>query len=138
MEITTRYAGDMRFESGEGAARVTMDGAREAGGAGEAPTPKHLVLHGLAGCTGMDVAFMLHKQRIPFQDFSIHVEADQTSIHPKVFKTIRVVYRISAAGEHRRKVERAVEQSRTTFCGVSAMLARGATLTHEIEFTALP
>jgi putative redox protein len=59
MRITTRCSGGLRFSGDPGAAHVVMDATPESGGKGEAPTPTEIVLHGLAGCTGMDVAAML-------------------------------------------------------------------------------
>ena len=133
MKVRTEYQGGMRFASGEGDARVVMEGKPEAEGRPAAPTPKQLVLHGLAGCTGLDVATMLERQRVPFSGLVVEAEAEQTTAHPKVFKTIRVVYRIRARAEDRAKVERAIELSQEQFCGVSAMLRLGATLEHRLE-----
>lgn len=134
MKARTEYQGGLRFSSGEGDGRVVMDAKTEVGGRGVAPAPKQLVLYGLAGCTGMDVAAMLEKQKVPFAALSVEAEAEETSTHPKVFKTVRVTYRIRARAEDRPKVERAIELSQTRFCGVSAMLRQGATVEHRLEF----
>ncbi|MBN1771976.1 MAG: OsmC family protein [Deltaproteobacteria bacterium] len=137
MRVRTEYQEDMRFASGVGDARVVMSGRAEADGGSEAPTPKQLVLHGLAGCTGLDVATMLERQKVPFEGLVVEAEAEQTNAQPKVFRTIRVVYRIRARAEDRPKVERAIELSQAQFCGVSAMLRRGATLEHRLDFEPL-
>lgn len=134
MKIAANYKGNMRFESGEGDSRVAMDAVPEAGGRGEALTPKQMVLQGLAGCTGMDVAAMLTKKGVMFEDFSIDIDAEQTEIHPKVFKRIKIIYRIKAAPEDRANVERAIEQSKNRFCGVSAMLGKTAEISWELDF----
>lgn len=134
MKATTRYEGQRRFAGGEGAARVVMDGTVETGGRGEAPTPKEMVLQGLAGCTGLDVAAMLEKQGIPFSEFTVEAEASQTQAHPRTFKRIHLRYRIRVAEADRPRVERAVELSETRFCGVSAMLQRAAEIERTIEF----
>lgn len=126
MKVTTEYAGGMRFAGDGGGARIVMDAKPEAGGQGEAPTPKEIVLHGLAGCTGMDVAAMLEKRGVAFSGFAIEVEAEQTEAHPKVFKRIAITYRMAAREEDRAAIERCIELSETRFCGVSAMLAKSA------------
>ena len=131
MKISTSYKGEMRFASDD-ALSVIMDAATQGGGKGEAPTPKQMVLHGLAGCTGMDVAMILGKKKVVFENFQIDVEAEQTQYHPKVFKSIKLTYRFTANPEDRPAIERAVELSRENFCGVSAMLEKTATLEHEI------
>ena len=134
MKITTSYAGNMRFKSRESSA-VVMDAAVEGGGTGEAPTPKQMVLHGLAGCTGMDVAAILKKKKVDYEDFTIDIEAEQTQYHPRVFKTIKISYRFVADPAARPDIERAVALSRENFCGVSAMLEKTAEITDEIIIT---
>ncbi len=133
MQITTSYQGNKRFHSGDGAASVTMDAAAASGGRGEAPTPKAMVLHGLAGCTGLDVATILEKKKVTWDRFDIDVAAEQTSTHPMVFKTIHITYRFVADEADRPHIERAIELSKNQFCGVSAMLAKSAQITHTLE-----
>lgn len=134
MKISTTYQGGMRFTS-EGAVSVVMDAAESAGGKGEAPTPKQMVLHGLAGCTGMDVAAILGKRKVPYEHFSIDVEAEQTEYHPKVFKSVKLTYRFVANPDDRKKIERAIALSKESFCGVSAMLEKTAKIESELIIT---
>ena len=114
-----------------------MDASREADGLGEAPSPKQLVLYGLAGCTGLDVAVMLERQKIGFEDLEVEVDADLTGSNPKVFKRIRITYRLAADPAARPKVERAIELSEERFCGVSAMLRNTAEITWELDLRPL-
>jgi putative redox protein len=134
MKIETVYQGGMRFAA-EGPVSTIMDAAVEVGGKGLAPTPKQLVLHGLAGCTGMDVAAILAKRKVSYDHFSIDVEAEQTEHHPKVFKHIKVTFRFTADPADRSKIERAITLSRENFCGVSAMLDKSATIETELILT---
>ena len=131
MEISTRYEGDLRF-SDSGAVPVVMDAPTQGGGKGEAPSPKQMVLHGLAGCTGLDVVAILGKKKVAFEDFRLEVTAEQTRHHPKVFKAINLVYRFVANPDDRPAIERAVTLSKENFCGVSAMLEKSATIEHEV------
>ncbi len=132
MKISTTYQGDMRFAS-EGPVSVVMDAAEAANGRGEAPTPKQMVLHGLAGCTGMDVAAILKKKKVAYDRFTIEVEAEQTAHHPKTFREIHLTYRFVADPDDRPKIERAIELSRENFCGVSAMLEKSAAIESTLE-----
>jgi putative redox protein len=134
MKIETTYQGEMRFAD-QGAISTVMDASAESGGRGEAPTPKQMVLHGLAGCTGMDVAAILKKRRVNYDVFSIAVEAEQTAHHPKVFKSIKITYRFTADPADREKIERAIVLSKENFCGVSAMLEKTATIEDELILT---
>jgi putative redox protein len=137
MKVATRYQGQMRFSSGDGAAKVVMDAKPAVGGRGEAPTPKEMVLHGLAGCTGLDVAAILNKKRVRFEDFEVRAEAEQNDSHPVVFKRIKITYHLKADPADRTHVERAIELSEKQFCGVSEMLRQSAEITWELELDPL-
>jgi putative redox protein len=138
MKVRTRYQGQRRFDSGEGVARVVMDAAADADGLGEAPTPKQMVLHGLAGCTGLDVAVMLERKKVRFEELEVEVEAEQTRAHPRVFKTILITYRVAADPADRAAIERAIQLSEERFCGVSAMLGKTAHIETALELRPLP
>ncbi len=135
MKISTNYDGRMRFTSGEDVSRVVMDAAPLVGGLGKAPSPKKMVLHGLAGCTGMDVAAILKKKKVEYDNFSIDVEADQTRSHPRVFNEIKMVFRFTADPEDRSHIETAIKLSKGQFCGVSEMLGKTASITWDLEIT---
>lgn len=137
MKVTTTYQGEMRFASGDGPAKVVMDAGVKVGGKGEALTPKMMVLQGLVGCTGMDVAAILARKKITFEALTINAEATQTSSHPKIFETISLTYRVKAAENDRKQVEKAIRLSQENFCGVSEMLRKSATITWSLELDEL-
>jgi len=137
MRIKTRYQGKMRFADGDGPARVIMDAPAAAGGLGEAPTPKAMVLQGLVGCTGLDVAGLLDRAKVPFEDLEVEAEATQTKTTPKVFGEIELTYRIRTEGSNRPAVEKAIRDSQERFCGVSAMLKKTAQLSWKLELEEL-
>ncbi len=95
-------------------------------------SPKRLLLTALAGCSGMDIASLLPKMRVPFTSIVISVRGTLAEDHPKSYTHIHVTYEIGASEEYREQVERAVELSETKYCGVSAMLRKAATITHDI------
>jgi len=111
---------------------VPIDADKSVGGEGKGPKPKGLMLTALAGCTAMDVISILRKMKIEPESFSVETEADLTDDHPKVFKAIRIVYRLRGKGIERSKVEKAVELSQDKYCGVSAMLKMAAPIEYEI------
>lgn len=137
MKVSTSYQGNMRFASGEGAAKVVMDAKPEVGGQGEALTPKEMVLQGLVGCTGMDVAAVLTKKGVRFDDLTIEAEATQTRTSPKVFDSIQMVFHVKAAEEDRAQVEKAIKMSQKLFCGVSEMLRKTATVEWTLDLQPL-
>jgi putative redox protein len=132
MQIKTSYQGNMRFSHGAEGAQAVMDAGTEVGGLGEALSPKQMVLQGLAGCTGLDVVTMLNRRKVRFENFSIEIEAEQTTNHPRVFKEILITYKMKAAQEDRQVIERMITLSEKQFCGVSAMLGKTAKISWEL------
>lgn len=114
---------------------VRLDTVAESGGNNSGPSPKKLLLAGLAGCSGMDVVSILAKMKQPLTWFNIRVEAEQTDDHPKVYKTIRIVYEFKKSdGLDAEKVSRAVQLSQDTYCGVAAMLRKGSEIQFDIVY----
>lgn len=109
-----------------------IDTSEKFGGENFGPSPKSLLLAGLAGCTAMDVVSILRKQKI--KDFEIEVEVitELTDEHPKVFKDIELLYRFKGTDLSKEKVKRAIELSMNKYCGVSAMLKKNSEITYRI------
>jgi len=109
---------------------ITMDGPEKLGGSNAGVRPKELLLIGLAGCTGSDVVSILQKKRVKLTDFEINIAAQQCEPHPKVFTHIDLEYVFYGKDIKGKDVERAIELSTTTYCGVSAMLSKAMTINH--------
>jgi putative redox protein len=132
-KINTVWKEKMAFDSQLGNHTIRMDTMPEMGD-DSGPSPKQLVLAGLAGCTGMDVASLLKKMRVEYDSFEIYTEADLTEEHPKVFSEIRLVYRFKGENIDKAKVEKAVNLSKDRYCGVSAMLKKNSPIHFRIEY----
>lgn len=122
------------FEADIGQHRIGMDAGSDAGGQDRGASPKKLMLASLAGCTGIDVVSILEKMKVSYTGFRIHIEADLTDEHPKIYNQVRIRYEISLAEADRPKMERAVQLSMEKYCGVSAMFSHFATVSPEIVF----
>jgi putative redox protein len=109
---------------------ITMDGPEKLGGNNAGVRPKELLLMALAGCTGSDVVSILLKKRSNLTDFEINITAQQTEEHPKVFTQIDLEYVFYGKDLKVNDVERAIELSTTTYCGVSAMLRKAIKINH--------
>lgn len=109
---------------------ITMDGPEKLGGSNAGVRPKELVLMALAGCTGSDVVSILQKKRVKLSDFEINITAQQSENHPKVFTHIDLEYVFYGKDIKGKDVERAIELSTETYCGVSAMLQKAMTINH--------
>lgn len=130
MKTSTKWKHDGVFESHQhGSAKsFTIDTNKL-----EGPGPKSLLLSGLAGCSGIDIVDILKKQRVVFSDFSIDVEAEVTTEHPKVFKDIFVIYTIRTDPSNEEKVRKAIDLSLDKYCGVSAMLKKNSAIHYKLQ-----
>ncbi len=133
MKVKAIQTGDLSFEVDQFGHKYTVDTKKEYGGNDSGPSPKALLLGGLLGCSGMDIASILQKMRIEYDSLSMTAEADQTEKHPMVYKDIFVEYFIKGNDDlDIEKIKRAVELSITTYCGVAAMLRKNSPIHYKI------
>ncbi len=130
--VKARWLNDLAFEAEVDGHKVYMDSSLEHGGKNTGPRPKPLMMVALAGCTGMDVAAILKKMRENVEELTVEVEGDVTEKHPKRFESMKVIFRVKGKGLNRKNVEKAVNLSKTRYCGVSANYAEAFPITHEI------
>ncbi len=89
-------------------------------------SPMELILVGLAGCTGMDIASILQKERQPFVDLKVRVRGKKASDYPTVFTEFVVTYLVWGEGISPEAVERAIRLSEEKYCSVGIMLNKAA------------
>jgi len=97
-----------------------------------ANSPMELVLIGLCGCTGYDVASILTKKREPFTSLEVRAEGEKAPTPPSVYTRIKLVYSIRGAVS-RKAAEDAIQLSKDKYCSVSAMLEKTAEISWELE-----
>jgi putative redox protein len=107
---------------------IVVDGDKTAGS-----SPMELVLIGLCGCTGYDVVSILQKKREPFASLEVRAQAERAAEPPTIYTEIKLIYRVGGKVS-RKAVEDAVRLSKEKYCSVSAMLAKTAKITFEIEY----
>lgn len=112
---------------------VMMDGPEDFGGSNGATRPKELILLALGGCTSADVIAILNKKRVKLDDFYINISAESTDIHPKVYTKINLEYVFTGEDLKEKDIERAIELSQDTYCGVTAMLQKSIEITHSYK-----
>ena len=103
-------------------------GEVQIGAFGDKPgaSPMELLLLGLAGCTGIDVAGILLKKRQPLADLKVEVRGKRRESHPRVYTEIEVVYLLWGDGLDPGAVEQAIRLSEEKYCSASAMLGQVA------------
>jgi putative redox protein len=114
-------------EASSGHALVVDAGSEKSSG-----SPVELVLIALCACTASDVVSILRKKREVFT-LEVRATAERAETFPKVFTSIRLVYRITGNVTHK-AMEDAVRLSKEKYCSVSAMLQKSAKIEFEIEY----
>ena len=71
----------------------------DSGGRNLASRPMEVVLMGMGGCTAIDVVGMLKKQRQDILGVEVSLVAERADDHPKVFTSVKLVYRCGAQTE---------------------------------------
>jgi putative redox protein len=99
----------------------------------DAASPMELVLLALAGCTSMDVVWILQKKKITLEDFWVDIEAERVEGHPKVYSAIHMKFVFTGKDLKIKALEQAVALSAEKYCSVGAMVGKVAKITHEIE-----
>jgi putative redox protein len=128
-EARTTWVENQRFDGiASSGHSIVVDGDKIAGN-----SPMELVLIGLCGCTGYDVVSILRKKREPFISLEVRAQAERAVDPPSVYTEIKLIYRIGGRVS-RKAVEDAVRLSKEKYCSVSAMLAKTAKITAEIEY----
>jgi putative redox protein len=118
-----------RFEGiSDSGHKIIVDGDKAAGN-----SPMELVLIGLCGCTGYDVASILQKKREAFTSLEVRAEAERAADPPSVYTEIKLIYRVGGKVS-RKAVEDAVKLSKEKYCSVSAMLDKTAKIITAVEY----
>ena len=120
--ITTKWLGKMAFESNNPSGlNLKIDAGTDDGGEGSGFRPKALMLSGLAGCSGLDIAGLIKKMKLDVDNFSIETIANLTDEHPKYYDKVLVEYHFHGDRLDEKKLKKAVDLSVKKYCGVMEM-----------------
>ncbi|MCX6829802.1 MAG: OsmC family protein [candidate division Zixibacteria bacterium] len=123
VEAKLKWTGGFRFEGVSLFGHpIATDAAKTAGGTENGYKPSELVLFGLAGCTGIDVAQILKKMRQELTGIEIEVKGYQPEEFPKPFNKIEVRYIFRGKNLDKSKIEQAINLSEEKYCMVSQTL----------------
>ncbi len=132
-EVTAKWLENMAFETEIDGHKFMIDAKSEFGGENRGPRPKSFMKAALAGCTAMDVVSMLKKMRVPIEGFNVKVDGELTDEHPKQFKSMHVIYEFTGKNLPMEKLQKAVNLSEESYCGVSATYKQAMKMTSEIK-----
>ncbi len=119
-------------EAGSGHA-IVLDGKESVGGRDTGARPLELLLVGLAGCTAMDVKFILQRRRQKVTGVQVKVEAERAKEHPKVYTQIKLKYIVRGHNLSEKAVVDTIEQSEGKYCSASAMLGKTADISYTYQ-----
>lgn len=135
MKMNITWTGQMSFSgSAPSGHEMKMDAATEIGGQNSGPRPTELLLHAVAGCTGIDIISILQKMRLNPSSFHIEIDGTRAEEHPKRFTNIHILYALE--GElPEEKVVRAITLSKDKYCSVSHSLNADISVSYSINGT---
>lgn len=131
--IQTRWKKNLQFDSQVDGHSITTDATDADGGDDSGASPKKLMLAALSGCTGVDVAMILKKMRVDYDDLVITVDAEQTDETPAQYTAMHMTYEFSGKDLDPDKLKKAIVLSQEKYCGVSMMYKKIMDLTWEIK-----
>jgi len=134
MKTTATWVSDLAFDvTSDNNHTIRLDTTKEGGSINSGMSPKQVLLGALCACSGIDVLSIIDKMRVTYSKLYISAMAEQTAEHPKVFKSIEMLYSIDTKAEDAEKVEKAIHLSHEKYCGISAMLKKHCDITFTIE-----
>jgi putative redox protein len=86
------------------------------------PSPMEMVLMGVAGCTAMDVIYIMMKRRADVTGFRVNITGERAENHPKRYTRILIEYLLEGKGITTKDVERAIKLSTTKYCSAMASM----------------
>jgi len=133
MKMNITWTGQMSFSGSTSSGHeIKMDAATEIGGQNSGPRPTELLLHAIAGCTGIDIISILQKMRLNPSSFRIEIDGTRADEHPKRFTNIHILYALE--GElPEEKVVRAITLSKDKYCSVSHSVNADISVSYSIN-----
>lgn len=133
--VTTVYKQGMQFETDSPTGyKALIDTSPENGGNNEGLGPKGMMLSALAGCTGLDIVFVLTKMRADIPKFEMIVKGELTEEHPKTYHTVYLDYHFYGENLKKDKIQKAVDLSAEQYCGVMEMFRKFCDLKIGVHF----
>jgi len=95
-----------------------MDADPESGGEGRGFRPVKLMLVGLGGCTGMDIIWILKRQRQDVSGLEMNLTGTRRKKDPRYYENIHIEYVVRGRGLKESAVKRAIELSEQKYCSI--------------------
>lgn len=121
--VTTKWLGQRHFQvDGPSGNTIYIDARREEGGTGQGNRPMELLLMGIVGCTGIDIATILERMRVNAESLQIEASGTRREEHPKGYTEIHLTYQIEGDVPPA-KAWRAIRLSEEKYCSAIASVS---------------
>lgn len=94
--------------------------------------PKAMMLSALAGCSGLDVVWLLKKMRAEVSEFKMVTKGELTDEHPRYYRKVTLEYHFYGSDLQEEKINKAVNLSVEKYCGVMEMFRKFADVKTEV------
>src|SRR5690625_1758768 len=132
MKVQSKWQGGMSFNSTAASSgyNVTIVASGEVGGNECGLCAMEMVLHGVAGCMGIDLCVIMRREMEKIESIEIDIGGDRRDTEPKSFTKVDLTVRIK--GDVKAKIaQRAVDLSADKYC--SAINSLNAEVTTRLE-----
>jgi putative redox protein len=128
------YTDGLQFVGTAGSGHsIVLDGDPEVGGNNTGLRPMELLVIGLGGCAGMDVASILRKKRQNLTGLEINVIGKKAEDYPQKYTEIEIEFLVKGKGLSEDAVKRAIGLSMEKYCSVKATLEAAAAITSRYQ-----
>ncbi|MGI6367687.1 MAG: OsmC family protein [Anaerolineae bacterium] len=135
IRVDVEWAGALRFvaQGVQSQQTFVMEAGPSTGEPRQGVSPTEALVASVAGCSGMDIMSILTKMRQDVTGFTTHVVGYRREEHPRGMVKVEVEYVLRGKNLSEAAVARAVELSRTKYCGVMASLKAEIITTFRIQ-----
>jgi len=133
-EVKLVWKGAMQFESTGPGGKVMIAGGTDTIERREGLGPKAMMLSALAGCAGMDIAYLLPKMRLSIEDLDINAVGHLTDKSPQTYDKVELTFCFYGSDLNREKLLKVVDRSVNEMCGVLEMFRKFAEIEVHTEF----
>ena len=128
--VELAWQGGYKFASSDADGHsITVDAPQNDGDSYDGMTPAALLLSSLAGCSAIDVANILGRQRQDVAALEVSVTGYQNPDPPWTFENIQLHYTVRGKAIRKPLLERAIKLSEEKYCSI------GATISGRCEIT---
>lgn len=127
-EVSAQWTEGMGFTGRDQRDRELKMDALPDYGKGDGFLPMELLIMGMAGCTGMDIVWILDKKKQKMEGMEVKVKAKRRDKAPQIYTHIHLEFTITGDIDEK-AVDEAIRLSMDKYCSAGAMLKTEAEIT---------